>query len=156
MRISLGVDQLSVEPGAVARATDASLQHIANAQLPANLFRPYRPVLEGERGVTRDHKHMRDARQIGRKIVGNAIGKILLLGIVAEVGKGQHDDRQTWRNGGLGDRRNRQYVRRRQISDSLRAPRIDPQWPRDVLNALLPHVLEWVGQLVSDLVSDHP
>jgi hypothetical protein len=34
-----------------------------------------------------------DPRQIGRQILSNTIGKVLLFGIVAEISKWQHDDR---------------------------------------------------------------
>jgi hypothetical protein len=33
--------------------------------------------------------------------------------------------------------------------------REDPHRPSDILDALVPFVLEWVGELVSDLVSYH-
>jgi len=46
---------------------------------------------------------VRDARQIGSQILGYSICKVLLLGVVAEIGEGQDDNRQAWRNGGLGD-----------------------------------------------------
>jgi len=34
-------------------------------------------------------------------------------------------------------------------------PRIDPHWARDILDALFALVLERVGQLVSDLISNY-
>jgi hypothetical protein len=40
---------------------------------------------------------VRESRQVGRQIIGDAIGKILLLTVVGEIGKGQHDDRQARR-----------------------------------------------------------
>ncbi len=39
-------------------------------------------------------------RQIGRQILGDPVGEILLLPVVAEIGKGQHDNRQPWRCAG--------------------------------------------------------
>src|SRR5262249_49851948 len=40
--------------------------------------------------------------------------------------------------------------------DGCRIDRIGTHWPRNVLDALLPHVLEPVGKLVSDLITYHP
>src|SRR6516164_8441531 len=57
-----------------------------------------------------------------------------------------------WRSGGLRDRHRGRQQRRRQIGDGFGTKRIDPHRPRQVLDALLTPVLEWIGQLVSDLV----
>ena len=43
----------------------------------------------------------------------------------------------------------------RRRDESFGPQRVRPDRPRDVLDALLPHVLEGVGELVSDLVSHH-
>jgi prevent-host-death family protein len=53
------------------------------------------------RGVARDHKTVCNARQIGRHILGDSVGEILLLRVTAEIGEGQHDDRQARRDEGL-------------------------------------------------------
>jgi hypothetical protein len=45
------------------------------------------------KAVLRDHEQVGDPRQVGRQIVGDPVGEILLAGIVAEIGKWQHDDR---------------------------------------------------------------
>jgi hypothetical protein len=68
-------------------------------------------ALKGERSIARDYEHAHDPREIGRQILGDPVREILLVWIVAEVRKGQDNDRQAWRNGGLGDWRNRQSVR---------------------------------------------
>ena len=44
----------------------------------------------------------------------------------------------------------------RQAGDTLGAPRINPHWARDVLDALLPHVLEGAIELVAHLVAHYP
>jgi hypothetical protein len=97
-------DQLSVDPELVARPPDASFQHIAHAQLVADLLCIDGFIPIGKRGIARDHEHAREPRQIGRQILGDTIGKILLLSVVAEIGERQHDDRQAWCDEGLGDR----------------------------------------------------
>ena len=48
------------------------------------------------------------------------------------------------------------HTPRRQIGDGFGAQRIDPYRARDVLDALLAHVLERIGQLVADLVAHRP
>ena len=61
MCIRLGIDQLSVDAHFAARPPDASLEHIADAQLAADLLGvdPFIPVSEGR--ITRDHKAVCDA-----------------------------------------------------------------------------------------------
>jgi hypothetical protein len=100
MRVGLGIDQLGVYAELVARPPDAPFEHIAHAQLATNLLRVDRLVPVGKRGIARDHEHVRHPRQIGRQIVGDPVGKILLVGVVAEVGERQHDDRQARRSDG--------------------------------------------------------
>jgi hypothetical protein len=46
-------------------------------------------------------KHVAKLQQIGGQILGDPVGKILLLGVVVEIGKRQHDNRQTRRDKGL-------------------------------------------------------
>jgi len=53
-------------------------------------------------------------------------------------------------------RRRDWHARCRQISDGFGAQRIDPDRPSDVLDALLAPILEWVGQLVADVVAHRP
>jgi len=99
MRVGLGVDQLDAGPDSVARPPDAPLQHIAYAQLAADLLRVSRPVPIGECGIARDHQHIREPRQIGRQVFGDPVGKILLFAVVAQIDEGQDHDRQAWRSG---------------------------------------------------------
>src|SRR6516165_3114026 len=94
MRVTLGIDQLGVNANLVGRSPDTPFEHIANTELPADRFCIDWPVPVCESTIPRDHKHVRDPRQIGRQIVGEAVRKVLLVRIVAQVGKGQHDDRQ--------------------------------------------------------------
>ena len=156
MRVALGIDQLRINAELVARPPDAPFEHIAHTKLAANLLGVCPLVLKGERGIARDHERAPDARQIGREILGDPVREILLLTVVAEVREGQHDNRQTRRSGGLGDCRNWWDAQCRKVGYAFRTQRIDPHWPSNVLDALLPQVLERIGQLVSDLVAHHP
>ena len=92
MRVGFGIDQLSVDTDLVAQPPHAAFEHIAHTKLAADLLGGDPLALIGERGIDRDHQHARDARQISRQILGDPIGEVLLLGIVAEVGEWQHDD----------------------------------------------------------------
>jgi hypothetical protein len=103
MRVGLGINQLGIDADLVTRPPDASLQYIAHPQLAADLLRIDRFVPIGERGIARDHETMRDPRQIGRQILGDPVCEVLLLPVVAQIDKGQHDDRQTRRGEGLRD-----------------------------------------------------
>ena len=105
MYIRFGIDQLCRHADLTLRPLDLSLQHIAYAKLAADLLCFDRPVPVRESGVARDDEHVRDAREIGREISGDTVGKILLFRIVAQVQKRQHDNRWTERlRGRRGDR----------------------------------------------------
>ena len=94
VRVALGVDQLGRDPNLLVRSLDAPLQHVAHAELSANLLAVDRLVPIGERRVARNYKHVDDAREIERHILGNAVGEILLVRGAAKAGEGQHDNQQ--------------------------------------------------------------
>ena len=98
MRIGLSVDQLSTDAHLVARPPDASFEDIAHAQLATDLFRADRFVPIGEGGIARDHETVPDSREVRRQILGDAVGKVLLVGVVTEVSERQYDNRHTWRD----------------------------------------------------------
>src|SRR5262249_49639692 len=81
-----------------SRPTDTAFQYIADAKLAPDLLAVYRLAPIGERCVARDDEHVREPRQIGRQILGDAVGEVLLLRVVAEVGEWQHNDRQARRH----------------------------------------------------------
>src|SRR5262245_37085985 len=93
MHIGLGIDQLGTDADLVARSPATASEYIAYAQLTTNLLGVDRLVAIGERGVARDYQHVREPRQIHCQIFGDAVREILLLGVAAEVRKGQDDDR---------------------------------------------------------------
>jgi hypothetical protein len=82
--------------------------------------------------------------------------KYCLIRVVAEIGEGQHDDREARGDSGLGGSHSEGRDRRRQIGDHFGSQRIDPHWPSNVLDALLAQIFEGVGQLVADVVSHCP
>jgi hypothetical protein len=80
---------------------DAPLQHIAYPELAADPLHIDRCAPVGEGGVACDHEAFGNPREIGGKVVGDPVREILLLRVVGEVGKRQHDDRKARREEGL-------------------------------------------------------
>jgi hypothetical protein len=103
MRVALGVNQLRINAELVARPPDAPLQNKAHAKLAADLLRVDRFAPVGEGSIARYHEHILEPRQVGGQILSDTVREILLLGIVAEIGKRQHDDRQARRDGWPGN-----------------------------------------------------
>ena len=85
MRAGLGGDQLRVDLYLVADAAHAAFQDIADAEFAPDLLGVDRLALVSERGVAGDDEAAPDMREIGRQIVGEAVGEIFLLGIAAQV-----------------------------------------------------------------------
>ena len=83
MRVGFSIDHLGGDADPVSRELDISFDHIAHTELAADLLRVDRLAPIGERGIARDHETAFDPRQIGRQILGDPVGKILLLGVVA-------------------------------------------------------------------------
>ena len=79
------IDQLRVDADLIAGSFDTASKHIMDTQFAADLFRVNRFVPIGEGRIGRDHEHIRDARQIGRKVLGNTVGKILLIEVATEI-----------------------------------------------------------------------
>lgn len=95
MRAGDGVDQLPGDAQPIAAAANATLEHIADAEVAADLADIDRLALVGEGGVARDHGEAAAAGKRGGDVLGNAIGKIILLRIAAHIGERQHRDRRT-------------------------------------------------------------
>lgn len=72
--VSLGIDSHQV-----AAAPDAALEHIADAEIAANLPNVDRLVLVGKSGVSRDDEAAINVRQIRGEILCQAIGEVLLV-----------------------------------------------------------------------------
>src|SRR6202011_135479 len=92
-----------------------------------------------ERGVARDHEHTVDARQIGRQVFGNPVRKVLLLGVVAQIGERQYDNREPW-NG---------CCRRPWWWDGNCVNRVGAHLPSDVLKLLLTEIAKNKVELTS-------
>ena len=104
MRSGLRIDQLGIDADLLAGALDTSFEDITHAEVAADPLGIDRFAFVGKRGVARDHQAALDPRNVGRQILGDPVGEIFLLGVVAAIGERQHDDRQPW----SGIRRQRQ------------------------------------------------
>ena len=71
---------------------DAALQQVADAELLANSADIERFAAEREGGLPRDHEGAGQVGQVGRQVLGNAVGDIGLLGIAAQIFERQHGD----------------------------------------------------------------
>ena len=92
MRAGFGVDELRVDAHPVLVALHRAFEHIADAELLADLLGVDVLALVGEGRVAGDDEAVADARQVGRQILGDPVGEVVLVRVVREVGEGQHDD----------------------------------------------------------------
>ena len=97
VRAGLGVDQLHVDAHAVSAALHAAFEHIAHVELAADLLQVDGLALVGEGGVAADDEGAGNAREVGRQALGHAVDEIFLLRIAADIGEGQHDEREARR-----------------------------------------------------------
>ena len=111
MRAGFRVDELGVDAHPVLVALHRAFEHIAHAELLADRLGVDALALVGEGGVAGDDEAVADARQVGRQVLGDAVGEIVLRRIAGEVRERQHDHREMLglgRSGGVrGDGRRR-------------------------------------------------
>ena len=89
------IDELRADAQPLAGAAHAAFEHVADAELARDLFHVDRTVLVDERRVAGDDEQPADAGEPGDQVLGNAVGKILLIGIAAHIGERQDRDRGT-------------------------------------------------------------
>jgi len=80
-----GVNQLDVDPKPVSTTLHGPFQHLAYVQFATNPLHIDSFFLKGEGGVARDYERASDARQVCGQAFSHAIGKIILLGIAANI-----------------------------------------------------------------------
>ena len=98
----------------------AAFEHVAHAELAADLLHVNRPALVGEARIARDDEQPAHARQGGDDVVHHAVGEIVLLRIAAQVVERQDGD------GGLvgkGRAQERRLPRSRKVSGVWRSRR---------------------------------
>ena len=97
MIAGLGVDELHVHAHPIAAALHRTFKDVTHAQLAADLLHIDMFAFVSESRVAADHERAADARQICGQALGDAINEILLLGIAADIGEGQNNDREAGR-----------------------------------------------------------
>ena len=86
-----GVDQLSRDTNAVPGSPDTAFEHVAHAQLTADLFHVNRLAPVGEARVkATTNIHLIRARPV---MMSSTVGEVVLLRIAAQIGERQHRDR---------------------------------------------------------------
>src|SRR6267378_5838332 len=144
MRAGDRVDQLTGNADPVAAFAHRAFEHIAHAKLMPNLLRIGRLALVRETRIAGDDEQPADARERGNDLLYHAIGEILLLRVAAHICERQHRDRRL-----VGERKWPGRGRQRLLDGDGTVPNpVHTHWPRDVLDALLAHVVENEGELV--------
>src|ERR1700719_4902758 len=77
MRACLGVYELGMYPYLIAAALFAPLQHVADAEVLADLLHVHGLALVGEGGAARDHERAADPRKARGQLFGDCIGTIV-------------------------------------------------------------------------------
>jgi hypothetical protein len=142
-----GVDQLGGHPDTLAAAPHAAFDHVAHAELAADLRDVDRRAAKHEGGVAGDDEQQAEARQLGDDVLGDAVGEVVLLRVARHVGEGQHRDRRL-----VGDRERLFRKRRRTFVGALRAQPVDPNGLGDILHLLFAAILEGEIQLAVDRI----
>src|SRR5262249_19602252 len=86
------VDEMGIYACPVLIPLHRAFETVAHAEVVAYLLGVDALALKGKHSIASDHKAVADARQIGRQILRNAIGEIILVWIAREVRERQHDD----------------------------------------------------------------
>src|SRR6516164_9878664 len=146
------LDQLCGDAETIGGPPHAAFEHVAHAELATDFAYVHSRTLVSKGGAARDHKKCMVVRQVGDDVLGDTLREILLFGLAAHIGKGQHRDRRLllwWScRSGRGDRC-RDYLIGRRIEPNA----MDRHRPGDVLDLVFAHVLEGKMQLVAHLIA---
>ena len=82
MLAAFGVDKLDVHTHAAGVALDRPFKHIADPKLLADFPGVDILAFEREGRVAGDHERAAQARQIGGQVLGDAVGEIILGGVI--------------------------------------------------------------------------
>ena len=82
MLAAFGVDELDIDTHAAGVALDRPFEHIADPKLLADFSGVDILALEREGGVAGDHEGAAKARQVGGQVLGDAVGEVILGGVV--------------------------------------------------------------------------
>ena len=88
-----GIDELRGDAHPVSGLAHAALDDIGDAERAANVLDLRRLALVMERRCAADHEQRAESDELGDDLVGDAVGEIVLLRVVREIGERQHGDR---------------------------------------------------------------
>lgn len=83
-----------------AGSAHASFEHVTDAELAGDLFGAEALVLVDETGIAPDHPKPPEPRQRGDDVLGDAVGKVRLFLVVADIGKWQDRNGRSFGKGG--------------------------------------------------------
>jgi hypothetical protein len=86
------VDKLGGDAHPVLRFANAPLEHVLNAELASDRRDVDGLALVLESGIASQHVQLASARQLGDDVLGEPVAEIVVRGIAAHVGEGQHRD----------------------------------------------------------------
>ncbi len=148
MHAARRVDQLAGDPHPAARPAHAALEHVAHAELAADLLHVDRPAAVGEARVARDHEQPAQAGQLGGDVLDHAIGEVVLARVAAQVLERQHGDRR------LVGQRGRRRRARRCSPVGRRPPWRTPRTPRPRAGSRPRHGPQQLLRLVAQRPAD--
>jgi Virulence-associated protein E len=93
-RFCLAVDELDGDPHAIRCLAHASFRNIVHAEFTRDLLRLHGLALMHENGVAGNDQEFAETRQLGNDVLGQPVGKELLLRITAHIDERQHRDRR--------------------------------------------------------------
>src|SRR6516225_4207463 len=144
------IDKLAADAHPLPGPAHAALEDIADTKLAADLLWVDGFSFVGECGIASNDEKPAPFRQRSDDVLGNAVDEIFLLGIATDVVKREDCDRGPV---GQDPRRGRLRRDRRPVGPLCENSAISTHRPGDVLDLLLPHVLEGDCELVAHLIS---
>jgi hypothetical protein len=99
LRAARRLDQLRSHADTVPCAADASLQQVLGPECRPDTLRVAFASAHGEARVARDHQQPLEPRHRGDDLLGDAVGKIVLRSVFAQVRERQDRERRAVRRG---------------------------------------------------------
>jgi hypothetical protein len=92
--IGANVDELDNDAHAITSFAHAPVEDGIGTECRADLLQTLLPILEAHHRRAGNHLERSNLRQMRDDVVGDPVGEIVVLGIRAEIGEGQHCDRR--------------------------------------------------------------
>src|SRR5262245_65060109 len=89
-----GIDKLPCNTDPIGRFPDTAFEQVAHAQLSAHLLNVHCLALVREARMACDHKQRAETRQCSNDVLHHPVGKVLLLGIAAQVRERKYCNRR--------------------------------------------------------------